>query len=167
MASAVCINKSKKEILLVLNADPKKPLGFWGLPGGKMKNKETAEIGVIRELYQETNQEGKVLKYRMKIPKIGSDGEYIHHFIAAKIVSREKELKNYEDSKAIPKWIPLHEIIAGRIKMFRGHILGLIMILEKMAEEKETDKNGIRIFSDGSFLAMEMLVELKNAFYFK
>jgi len=42
MASSVSIDWQKKEILTVQNnTDPKKPLGFVGCPGGKMKEEET------------------------------------------------------------------------------------------------------------------------------
>lgn len=171
MVSAVCIDWPKREILLVLNTDPEKPLGFWGLPGGKMKNGETPEKAVIRELARETNQGGKAIKYRVEIPKTGSNGDYIHSFIFVRIIS-EKELKNYEDPLAVPRWIPLEEIILGRIKMFRGHIRGLMSVLEKMAEEKEramkdtgrVNKNGIRILSDGPSPASEMLNGLRSVF---
>jgi ADP-ribose pyrophosphatase YjhB (NUDIX family) len=170
MVSAVCINWPKKEILLIWNtADPEKPLGFWGLPGGKMKEEESPETGAIRELYQETNQEGTVLKFAVEIPKTGPYGDYIHSFIAIKIIS-ERELKNYEDPQAIPRWIPLEEIISGRVKLFRGHIRGLMLVLEKMAEEKKTaakgrvNKHGFKILSEGPSPALELLNELRNAF---
>jgi 8-oxo-dGTP pyrophosphatase MutT (NUDIX family) len=173
MVSAVCVDFRAKQILFVLNTDAEKPLGFYGHPGGKMKEGETPEMAVIRELAQETNQEGKVTKYIVAIPKTGSKGDYIHYFILVIITSRGKELKNYEDPLAIPRWIPLEEIITGRVKMFRGHIRGLMMVLEKMAEEKERvtkdttgriNKNRIRILSDGPSPASKMLDELKEVF---
>lgn len=172
MVSAISIDWAKREILLVLNTDPEKPLGFWGLPGGKMKEGETPETAVIRELGQETNQDGKITKYKVEIPKTGSKGDYIHHFIFVIIVSRGKELKNYEDPLAIPKWIPLQEVISGKVKLFRGHIQGWILLFEKMAEEKErgmkdtgkVNKHGIRIISDNPSPVSEMLDELKSVF---
>ncbi len=169
MVSAVCINWTGREILLVLNTNPEKPLGFWGLPGGKMKEWESPEVGAIRELYQETNQEGTATKFAVEIPKIGSYCDYVHSFIVVRIVSSERELKNYEDPKAIPKWIPLQEIIAGRVKMFRGHVRGLILVLEKMVEQKSSnqgkvDRNGIPIISEGPSALLETLNELKSAF---
>ena len=168
MVSAACINWEKREILLVFNTDLEKPLGFWGLPGGKMKEEETAEAGAVRELYQETSQEGKTTKYSVEIPKTGSKGDYIHFFIAIRI-PEEKELKNHEDPAAIPKWIPFQEIITGRVKMFRGHVQGLILVLEKMVEQKSSnqgkvDRNGIPIISEGPSALLETLNELKNAF---
>ena len=58
---------------------------------------------------------------------------------------------------------------ARRIKMFRGHIQGLILLLKKMTEEKKTgnnkvDRNGIRIISEGPSALFETLEELKNHF---
>jgi len=169
MVSAVCIDWRTKQILLVLNTDPEKPLGFWGLPGGKMKEGEAVEIGALRELFQETNQEGKILGYRIEIPKAGSRGDYIHNFVAVRIIPDGRELKNYEDPAATPKWIPFQEIIAGRVKMFRGHIRGLMLVLEKMAEGKTADKerinkHGIKILSEGPPAVLEVLNEFKNSF---
>ncbi len=168
MVSAVCINRAKKEILLVLNTEPEKPLGFWGLPGGKMKEEEAAGKAVIRELIQETNQEGEIVKHSVEISKTGSKGEYIHHFVAVRIVSFGKELKNYENPKGTPEWIPLQKIITGEVKMFRGHIQGLILILEKITEETLTknrvNKHGIKIISECPPFVLEMLNELKSAF---
>lgn len=170
MVSAACFDWPKREILLVLNTDPEKPLGFWGLPGGKMKEGETAEEGVLRELGQETNQEGETTKYSVEIPKTGSDGNYIHHFIVVRIISPENELKNHEDPAAIPKWISLEEIILGRVKLFRSHVQGLILVLEKMMEGRETaksgrvNKHGIKILSEGPPTVLEALNGFKNAF---
>ncbi len=170
MVSAICIKWREKEILLVPNIDPSKPLGFWGLPGGKMKNGETPEIAVLRELAEETGQEGIIARWdAAKISKTGSVGDYIHYFIAVKVLPGKK-LKNCGDpGTGEPKWIPLQEIITGRVKMFRGHIQGLLLVLEKMAEEKaggkgKVDKNSIKILSEGPPFLLEALNELKNAF---
>lgn len=173
MVSSVSIDWQKGEIFAVQNnTDSKKPLGFVGFPGGKMKDKETPEKGGVRELFQETNQDGKATKYIIEIPKTGPDGDYIHYFIFIRIFSKGKELKNHEDPRDTPAWISLQEIMNGRVKMFRGHIRGLMLVLEKMAGEKErvmkdtgrVNKNGIRILSDGPSPASETLNELKKVF---
>lgn len=169
MFSNVCINWRKKEILTILNTDPKKPLGFVGLPGGKARNEETHEIGGPRELYQETNQEVQPTKHHVEIQKTGPDGDYIHYFIAVKIIT-ERELKNHEEPLAIPQWVLFEEIISGRVKMFRSHIQGLTLLLEKMAEEKEitekkVTKHGIPIISERAPRpVLEVLDELKSTF---
>lgn len=167
MFSNVCIDWKKKEILTILNTDPKKPLGFTGLPGGKAKNGETPEVGGPRELFQETNQWGAATRHRVEIPKTGSDGDYVHYFIAVKIVYK-RGLKNHEEPLSTPQWVPLQEIIAGRVKMFRGHIQGLIMLLEKMSEEKNArgkiDRHGIPILSEAPPPVVELLAELKKVF---
>lgn len=168
MVSVICIKWREKEILLVPNIDPAKPLGFWGLPGGKMRTGETPESAVLRELAEETGQEGKI-GCRIEIPKTGSNGNYIHHFVTVKILPG-KELKNCGDPGiGEPKWIPLQEITAGRIKMFRGHIQGLLLALEKMAEKEETSnskktKHGIKILSECSPAVLDILNELKSVF---
>jgi len=167
MFSNVCINWQRREILTIPNTDPKKPLGFVGLPGGKAKDGETPEIGGPRELFQETNQDGKATKYIIEIPKTDHDGEYIHYFIATKIIF-ERELKNHEEPSSIPQWVPFQEIISGRVKMFRSHIQGLILLLEKMSEGKsvsgKTDRNGIPIISQGPPALLEIFNELKDIF---
>ncbi len=167
MVSAICIKWREKEILLVPNIDPAKPLGFWGLPGGKMKNGETPESAALRELAEETGQEGKIGRC-VEIPKIGSGGDYIHHFVTVKILPG-KELKNCGDPGiGEPKWIPFQEITAGRIKMFRGHIQGLLLILEKIAEgksgESKANKHGIKILSECPPAVLEILKEIENTF---
>lgn len=168
MVSTVCVKWREREILLLPNIDPAKPMGLWGLPGGKMKNGETPEQAALRELAEETGQEGTIGKYRAEILKKGSDGEYTHYFIAVKILAG-KELKNCGDSGVgEPKWVPLQNIITGRVRMFRGHIQGLIMLLEKMSEKKNNtpkfDRHGIRILSDGPSAVSETLDALKNVF---
>jgi len=165
MVSAVCIKWREKEVLLVPNIDPKKPLDFWGLPGGKMKNEETPEIAAFRELAEETGQEGIIGKHRVEITKTGSSGNYIHYFITVKILAGN-ELKNCGDPGiGEPQWVPLQEIISGRVKMFRGHIQGLILLLEKMSEQNsgqgKVDRNGIPIIFHGSPAALEILDELR------
>ena len=168
MVSTICIKWREKEVLLVPNIDPVKPLGFWGLPGGKTKNGETPESAALRELAEETGQKGIIGKCNAEISKTGSGGDYIHYFINVKI-SPGKKLKNCGDPGiGEPKWIPFQEIVAGQIKMFRGHIQGLILVLEKIAEEKNSqgkvDRNGIPIISEGPSALLEALDELKNAF---
>lgn len=168
MVSAICIKWREREILLLPNIDPAKPRGLWGLPGGKMKNGETPEQAALRELAEETGQEGVIGKYRAEIPKKGSEGEYTHYFITVKIIPG-KELKNCGDSGVgEPKWTPMQNIITGRVKMFRGHIQGLILTLEKMTDKKisapKFDRHGIRILSEGPSEAMELLAELKSRF---
>ena len=169
MVSAICVDWSKKEILLVYNNDPEKPQNSWGLPGGKMKAGETSEAAALRELGQETNQEGRITKYRVEIQKNGPRGEYIHNIFFVKIVSDGKELKNNEDPKAIPRRIPFQVIFSGKVKIFPSHVQGLILILEKMSEQKnlnqgKVDRNGILIMSEGPSALLEILNELKNAF---
>ena len=100
--------------MLVLNIDPEKPPDSWGLPGGKMKDGETPETAILRELNQETNQDGKIMKYRVEIPKTGPKGDYIHSFFSVRITSDGKELKNHEDAEAIPKWIPFQDNLLGK-----------------------------------------------------
>lgn len=176
MVSNICINWREKEILLVLNNDKEKPSGFWpsgiwGMPGGKIKDGEAVEKAALRELDRETNQEGRLTKYRIEILRIARKNfkeKYIHIFIVVKIVSDGK-LKNHEDPEAIPRWIPFQAIFSGRIKVFPIYIIGLRMILEKMMEGKnpnqgKTDRNGIPIISEGPHGLMEILNELKNAF---
>lgn len=170
MVSGICIDWQKREILGVLNVEPEKPLGFYGHPGGKMKEGEAPEKAVIRELFQETNQEGAVTKYRVEIPKTGPEGDYIHYFIFVKIVSSGRELKNHEDSKAVPRWNSIQEIMLERTKIFRSHIQGLRLVLEKMVESREmtksgkTTKHGIPILSQGLSPALELLNELGKTF---
>lgn len=169
MVSAVCIKWREKEILLVPNVDPKKPLGFWGLPGGKMRDGEPVVVAVFRELAEETGQEGTVGKHHAEIIKTGSDGDYVHFFVSVKI-SQGKELKNCGDpGVGEPRWVPFPEIIFGKIKMFRGHIQGLIMLLEEMAKGKiqhggKLDKHGVPILSEGQSAIAELLAELKKIF---
>lgn len=169
MASAICVDWSKKEILLVFNTDQEKPSNSWGLPGGKMKSGETVEAAVLRELGQETNQDGRATKYRVEIPKVGPNGAFIHTFMLVRIISEGKELKNNENPKAIPNWIPFQAIFSGKVKMFPSHVRGLALILEKMTEQKNSgkgkvDRNGIPIISEGPSALLETLDELKNAF---
>lgn len=168
MVSAVCIDWRKKEILLVLNADPEKPQNCWGLPGGKMKNGEDIKDATFRELGQETNQKGQVTQHRIEITKTGSNGDYTHYISFVKIVASAEALMNYENAEALPRWIPFPAIISGKVKMFRSHIQGLIMLIEKMAEKKsgkeKIDKHGIKIISEGPSGLLEILSELKNAF---
>ncbi len=171
MVSDICINWPRKEILLVFNTDKEKPSNFWGTPGGKMKAGETAETAALRELGQETNQEGRITKYRVEIQKNGPRGEYIHNFFYVKIVSVSdgKELKNNEDPEAIPRWIPFQAIFSGKVKIFPSHVQGLKLVLEKMAEQKNSnqgkvDRNGIPIISEGPSALLETLNEFKNAF---
>ncbi len=169
MVSAVCVDLVKREILLVFNADPEKPQNCWGLPGGKMKPGETPKATGIRELSQETNQDGQATKHRIEIPKVGPDGPYIHTFMLVRIISEGKELKNNEDPEAIPRLIPFQMIFSERVKIFPSHIQGLMLVLEKMAEEKnagkgKTDRNGILILSEGPSGLLEILDDLQNTF---
>jgi ADP-ribose pyrophosphatase YjhB (NUDIX family) len=170
MVSAVCIDWPKREILTVQNnTDPKKPLGFMGLPGGKIKEGEIPEKAVCRETKQETNQEGKaIMKYVVEIPKPGADGNYVHYFIIVKIISSGNELENNEDPRDTPKWVSLQEIIEGRVKMFRGHVKGCIMLLEKMTEgtvrQGKVNRNGIPILSEAPAGIRELLDEFKKVF---
>ena len=166
MVSNVCINWRTKEILLIF--DPKKNLWYGGCPGGKMKEEESVEKAGPRELFQETNQEGKLTKFRVKIPKDGPDGPYIHNFVFTKIIHSGNELKNHEDEKAIPRWVPLEALLLGKAKMFPSHVRGLVLVIEKMAEGEEKrdkiDKNKIPILSETMPGVAELLDELKKIF---
>jgi ADP-ribose pyrophosphatase YjhB (NUDIX family) len=172
MISAVCVDWKEKKTLLVLNTDPEKPLNFWGLPGGKMKEGENIEAAALRELRQETNQNGEKTRYKAEIPKTGLYGDYVHRFIIVKIIPSENglenELKNNEDPEAIPKWIAFDAILSGRVRVFPSHVRGLVLLLEKMVEEKmskkKLNKHGLKILSEGPPATLELLKQLKNSF---
>ena len=64
--TATLICPKNEEILLVKRAfSPSK--GLWGLPGGFIELNETPEDGAIRELKEETNLNGKVVKFLTEV----------------------------------------------------------------------------------------------------
>ncbi|MDA4111019.1 MAG: NUDIX domain-containing protein, partial [Thaumarchaeota archaeon] len=52
--AVICYLKRNEEFLLLLKASGKFGGGFWNAPGGKIKNRETPEDAVRREVLEET-----------------------------------------------------------------------------------------------------------------
>jgi len=57
--AAICLNEEEELLLVQRSVNPGK--GQWCLPGGFLELGETPEEGVLRELKEETNLDGRVL----------------------------------------------------------------------------------------------------------
>ena len=57
LAADAVVNLNTKILLIQRKNDPFK--GRWALPGGFVEYKESPEVAVLRELYEETNLKGK------------------------------------------------------------------------------------------------------------
>ena len=90
-ATLICTNKD--DILLVKRAfEPGK--GQWSLPGGFLELGETLEEGAIRELKEETNLNGKVIKL------LGDCSHFNSIFGDILLLGLEVKIENWEELKA-------------------------------------------------------------------
>ena len=91
--TATLICPKGDEILLVKRAvEPEK--GKWSLPGGFLELRETLEEGAIRELKEETNLNGKVIKL------LGHCSHFNSIFGDILLLGLEVEIENWEELKA-------------------------------------------------------------------
>ena len=91
--TATLICPRSEEILLVKRAfSPAK--GLWGLPGGFIELNETPEDGAMRELKEETNLNGKVVKL------LGHCSHFNSVFGDILLLGIEMEIENWEALKA-------------------------------------------------------------------
>lgn len=117
-ASGIILHQKKILLLQRSNYSDRYP-GFWGCPGGRAEEGETAEQNVIREVKEECN-----LNFSpTEILKKGDwDGKYFYRFLGnwnGQIKIQETEVTNYN-------WFTYHEAIALNLAFDYQEIIELL-----------------------------------------
>lgn len=117
-ASGIILHQKKILLLQRSNYSDRYP-GFWGCPGGRAEEGETAEQNVIREVKEECN-----LNFSpTEILKKGDwDGKYFYRFLGnwnGQIKIQETEVSSYN-------WFTYHEAIALNLAFDYQEIIELL-----------------------------------------
>lgn len=113
---AVAVIKEENYILLHKSEEEQ----FWSLPGGRVEFGESSEKAVIRELKEEVNIDGKVLRMLWYVEDFYKYKEESYHEIAtyylvelldSKFKDKEKEFYGEEGEKTlIYKWFNIKDL---------------------------------------------------------
>ncbi len=102
-AGVVIINNNK--VLLVRASSAKHLAGLWGIPGGRLHEKEEDVDGAIRELKEETGL--TVLRADLiKLPRIWTAGNFSMVAFVAKVFKGEL----VESDEGLPEWIDMDKL---------------------------------------------------------
>ncbi|VVB74357.1 ADP-ribose pyrophosphatase [uncultured archaeon] len=101
-----CFVEKKGKIILLHRQDHAREGNTWGVPAGKLKDKETLTEGVLREIKEETGITLKEpnLKYFKKIYVKYPNYDFVYHIFQTKIKGKEEIKLNPEEHKNY-KWI--------------------------------------------------------------
>lgn len=80
--------------------------GFWEFPGGKLKEGESPEQALIREIKEELNSEIKIVSYINEASYDYDFGTVVMKTYHAKLISGNLELLEHQNST----WLASHEL---------------------------------------------------------
>ena len=87
---------------------------YWVFPGGGLKEKESYEEGIKREVKEETGLEGKPIKLLYKLQ--GGEIQNFHPYYLCQLVGKGKlkftgpEKNKNKDQVYKPEWVPIQKI---------------------------------------------------------
>ena len=138
--------------ILLINRTKYPFVGFWGLPGGKIKSGETIEECALREGLEETGLEMDFHSFRGTVSaRITEKGKELNHFmlLVCRLNPKEGEVKGSDEGDL--KWFKLGElerikekIIPDDLHMIKEMIMkgdgknnrnSFISLMEKNGEE--------------------------------
>ncbi len=101
-----CFIEKKGKFVLLHRLDDAREGTTWGVPAGKIKEKETLEEGMLREIKEETGLTLKEpnLKYFKKIYEKYPNYDFVYHIFQAKLTGQEGIKLNPEEHKNY-KWV--------------------------------------------------------------
>lgn len=146
MVSGICLGLQDPDnptIILVYNADPKKPNG-WGLPGGRVENGESPAQALLRKWTEEVETEktfGKII-FRPELclteTKTGFNNEpYEHFFLVFDDPGNPLKTFGVIGECGPPVRIKLRDVAAGKIPVYFSHLLAIYDVLKKLAVENK------------------------------
>lgn len=145
MVSGVCIKctDGSPEVIMVENLDSRKPLGQYGVPGGRIRNGERMVGAMIREWREEVGQDS--ISFRptcvAEIVRINREGEeYPHYFFLIEPPSGELRRTGTLNEVGPPQWFTFQDIIKKKVKVSPMSIKGIVLVLEKFEDaDMDTD----------------------------
>lgn len=154
-ATAVTYNPDKDLFLLVKRSESKdNHPGIWEFPGGKIRDGEDPEKGVLRELKEETGFNGQIIRSGEPGAVHYDEASYIIHPFLVKVDSDQVELSEEHDES---EWIELehlheYDIVDGLEDELRS--------LDLLDSPKEVAASVVRR-KDGKILLMKRVNEIR------
>jgi len=101
-----CFVENKGKIILLHRKDTTREGNTWGVPAGKLGEKETLEKGMLREIKEETGLTLKEsnLKYFKKVYIKYPNYDFVYHVFQTKLKGQEEIKLNPEEHKNY-KWV--------------------------------------------------------------
>lgn len=102
---ASCYMEYAGKILLLHRHNHKSEGGRWGVPAGKIDNKESQLDAMVREIKEETGQDVSLeqLEYLTKVYVKYPEYDFIYHMFRAKLNKKPQVVLNEREHKAF-KW---------------------------------------------------------------
>ena len=126
MVSGIYVDLEKQAVLLVENANPKKPPG-WGLPGGRItKYDKTPKSALLREWEEETGTKALNVELFLEMER---QRKYIHYFFIVGKIDRNLRTTGVPNETGPPKWIPLEKIATRKMRIYWQHLNALYRYL--------------------------------------
>jgi 8-oxo-dGTP diphosphatase len=111
--SAAVLRDEGREVLMVKHRRPD-GTEYWQLPGGGLLPDESPEAGVLRELHEETNLAGQVVRFLFMIPyKYGTSTTFLVEIdpTAQAALGWDPEEEQSEHQKLVGvAWLPVAEV---------------------------------------------------------
>jgi len=137
MVSGVSIGETNYTVILVENLDPSKPLKTFGLPGGVIEKRESPEEAFRREWAEEVGNEGDFGPLKgfiaTKITMHGRKGTYTKYVGLVKDWGRKLRKTGVKNEVGPPIRFPLNDVVSGKVKVFKNHLLPLLYVLKVLA----------------------------------
>jgi 8-oxo-dGTP pyrophosphatase MutT (NUDIX family) len=144
MVSAVCIGlqHTKNPVIIMVQDITGLKNYKWGIPGGRVEERENPAIAIMRELKEEvggveTFGPFMFQKYFAKIKRTGEKGEYEQIVYSVHDTGAELKETGVPNEVGPPKRLPLWKIVKGEgeIEVYQSHLYAIFLIAKQMAKE--------------------------------
>ena len=105
--------------------------GKWGIPSGYLELNETASEGALRELYEETGWEGKIISLFRIITKPHRPHEDRQNVVFEFIVEPTRQTGTMDKESTGMEWIPIENIRFSELAFDHGESLQLYLEWKK------------------------------------